>query len=74
MSSDPKRPLCDQGHHLTLLSGLGHVGLHGGAVQGFHKTPELEDRELLSRPWLGPSGQLLPQGILQELHTHCRRQ
>lgn len=68
------RPLCDQGLWLTLLGGLSHIGLHRGAVQGFDITPELEDGELLSRACLGPPGQLLPQGILQELDTHCGRQ
>ena len=67
------KPLCDQGHCLTLLSCLSYIGLHGGAVQGFDVTPELEDGELLSRACLVP-GQLLAQGILQELDAHCGRQ
>ena len=50
-----------------------HIGLHRGAVQGFDVTPELEDGELLSRACLAP-GQLLAQGILQELDAHCGRQ
>lgn len=36
-----------QGHCLTLLCGLCHIGFHGGAVQDFYITPELEDGELL---------------------------
>lgn len=65
---------CEESVCLTLLSRFSHIGLHGGALQGFDITPELEDGELLSGAWLGPPGQLLPQGILQELDTHCGRQ
>lgn len=45
-----------QDHSLTLLCSFCHIGIHGGAVQGFYITPELEDGELLPGAWLGPPG------------------